>query len=255
MIRKKLKTTIEKNVLINSKRRCALCFGLNGDMAIKTGQIAHIDKNRNNDSENNLLFLCLLHHDMYDSVTSQSKNFTKSELEYYRDALYDYLVSLDLKNNDSINLYSKDIDHLSNTKKDNLDLYMERELKNCIRNFDLYLADLEHPGGRQTALSKIETYGSLFSHIIGMKEAFKNAENILERIDNEYNDLNDFHKKYNQEKVYLYENKRQPYVDKINRQLEYIKQLGESNEVIAFREFLKNAQQDFSVYFSYIKSK
>lgn len=250
-MRKKLKITVERNILINCKRRCALCFGLNGDVGIKTGQIAHIDKNKNNDSEDNLLFLCLFHHDIYDSITSQSKNFTRSELVHYRDALYDYLVSMDDRGNDGTNLYSRDISHSSNTEKDNLDLYIGRELKNCIRNFELDLASLEHPGGRQTVLSKIETYDSLFSHIIGMKEAFKNAENILERIDNEYNDLNVFYKRYNQEKVYLYENERQPYVDKINRQIEHIKQLGESNEVITFKEFLKNIQQNFSVYFSY----
>ena len=244
--------TVERNVLINCKRRCALCFGLNGDAGIKTGQIAHIDKNSNNDSEDNLLFLCLFHHDRYDSITSQSKNFTRSELLYYRDALYDYLVSIDGKGSDSTNLHSRDISHFSNTEKDNLDLYVERELEICIRNFELDLAGLEHPGGRQTVLSKIETYGSLFSHIIGMKETFKNAENILERIDNEYSNLNSFYKRYNQEKVFLYETERQPYVDEINWQLKNIKQLGESNEVIAFKEFLNNAQQNFSVYFSYV---
>lgn len=250
-MRKKLKTIVERNILINCKRRCALCFGLNGDVGIKTGQIAHIDKNKNNDSENNLLFLCLFHHDMYDSITSQSKNFTRSELVHYRNALYDYLVSIDGSDNDSTNLYSRDISNSSNTEKDNLDLYVARELKNCIRNLELDLASLEHPGGRQTVLSRIETYGSLFSHIRGMKESFKNAEAILERIDNEYSDLNVFYKRYNQEKVYLFENERQPYADKINRQIEHIKHLKESNEVITFKEFLKSVQQNFSVYFRY----
>ena len=93
MARKKINSTIEKNVLISSKRRCALCYGLDSDLSIKQGQIAHIDKNHNNNAEDNLLFLCLDHHDAYDTITSQSKGITKSELEHYRDKLYDFLIS------------------------------------------------------------------------------------------------------------------------------------------------------------------
>ncbi|MGF1619286.1 MAG: hypothetical protein ACFCUR_01585 [Rhodomicrobiaceae bacterium] len=52
------------------------------------GQIAHVDQDSSNNSEDNLVFLCLTHHDQYDSKTSQSKNFTKKELLHYRDELY-----------------------------------------------------------------------------------------------------------------------------------------------------------------------
>lgn len=75
-------------VLTKSKRRCALCYGLNNDTNEKTGQIAHLDKNRNNNNFNNLVWLCFDHHDKYDSSTSQSKNYTNEEVVIFRDKLY-----------------------------------------------------------------------------------------------------------------------------------------------------------------------
>ncbi|GFP77435.1 hypothetical protein [Clostridium fungisolvens] len=92
--RKKISTEIETEVLIKSKRRCCVCFGINGDDEEKSGQIAHLDKNRNNNSLDNLAFLCLQHHDKYDSTTSQSKNYTKNEIKSYRDKLYKYFYKL-----------------------------------------------------------------------------------------------------------------------------------------------------------------
>ncbi len=86
--RKKLSPDAENYVLTNSKRRCVLCYGLNGDLEEKRGQIAHLDKNCLNDAEENLAYLCFHHHDAYDSSTSQSKNYTKNEIKYYRNELY-----------------------------------------------------------------------------------------------------------------------------------------------------------------------
>jgi hypothetical protein len=76
-------------VLSLSRRRCALCYGLNRDTKIKSGQIAHIDRNNENNSQENLCFLCFEHHDEYDSKTSQRKNFSQEELKKYRSELYD----------------------------------------------------------------------------------------------------------------------------------------------------------------------
>src|SRR5713226_5726514 len=75
-------------VLTRSRRRCALCFGLSEDLLEKQGQIAHLDKDPSNSAEDNLAFLCLPHHDQYDSSTSQSKGFTKEEVKAYRARLY-----------------------------------------------------------------------------------------------------------------------------------------------------------------------
>lgn len=87
MSRKKLKIETQTQVLLNSRRRCALCFGLYRDFRIKQGQIAHLDKNSENDKIENLEFLCLEHHDQYDGRTSQSKGLTIDEVLIFRDEL------------------------------------------------------------------------------------------------------------------------------------------------------------------------
>ncbi|MBZ0148963.1 MAG: hypothetical protein K8F62_15675, partial [Pseudorhodoplanes sp.] len=69
-----------------------MCFGLNRDDQIKKGQIAHLDQNRDNNDLRNLVYLCLEHHDEYDSRTSQSKGLTRTEIERYRDELTDQLA-------------------------------------------------------------------------------------------------------------------------------------------------------------------
>lgn len=79
---------IEADVLIKSKRRCCLCYGINRDLDEKAGQIAHLDKDSSNNKFDNLAYMCLVHHDRYDSRTSQSKNYTIKEIKYYRDQLY-----------------------------------------------------------------------------------------------------------------------------------------------------------------------
>jgi hypothetical protein len=72
---------VEAEVLFSCKRRCAFCYTLDGDVSVKTnGQIAHIDKNNANNAPSNAAYLCLVHHDEYDSRRSQSKGLTKGEL-------------------------------------------------------------------------------------------------------------------------------------------------------------------------------
>lgn len=86
---KKLKVYDE--ILVLSRRRCAICFGLNNDKNIKRGQIAHLDRNRKNNRLDNLAFLCFDHHDEYDTITSQSKSLQINEVKTYRQELYQYL--------------------------------------------------------------------------------------------------------------------------------------------------------------------
>jgi hypothetical protein len=52
------------------------------------GQLAHLDHDRSNKTLENAVFLCLDHHDQYDSSTSQSKGITADELRAYREQLY-----------------------------------------------------------------------------------------------------------------------------------------------------------------------
>jgi hypothetical protein len=101
MPRKSIAQSTEREVLIRSKRRCAMCFGLSKDMAIKQGQIAHIDKDNANAALDNLVFLCFNHHDEYDSITRQSKGITAFELKYYRDELHSYIQDSSGTENDS----------------------------------------------------------------------------------------------------------------------------------------------------------
>jgi hypothetical protein len=90
MKRKRVSDSTQAEVLVKSRRRCCVCFGLSRDENVKPGQIAHLDQNPANGREENLAFLCFEHHDQYDSTTSQSKNLTRAEVERYREELYSY---------------------------------------------------------------------------------------------------------------------------------------------------------------------
>lgn len=91
----KRRPPISKNaqteLLTQSKRRCCLCFGLNADIEQKDGQIAHLDRNRSNNRLDNLAWLCLPHHDDYDSIRRQTKRLTAEEIKFYRAKLYEQL--------------------------------------------------------------------------------------------------------------------------------------------------------------------
>lgn len=87
-MRKKTPSHIEEELLVLSARRCCLCFGINNDYNVKPGQIAHLDRNPTNSDIENLAWLCLEHHDRYDSRTSQSKGYTTGEVKHYRETLY-----------------------------------------------------------------------------------------------------------------------------------------------------------------------
>ena len=86
--RKKVPPGNETAVLLKSARRCLLCFHLHGDLQEKHGQIAHLDGDRSNGAEDNLAFICLPHHSLFDSTTSQHKNYTVHELKALRRRLY-----------------------------------------------------------------------------------------------------------------------------------------------------------------------
>lgn len=77
-------------VLVRSRRRCALCFGLEHRTGVVKGQVAHVDHNPANNEVVNLVWLCLDHHDQYDSRTSQSKGLTIQEIRHYRADLYQF---------------------------------------------------------------------------------------------------------------------------------------------------------------------
>ena len=57
-------------------------------MGGKKGQIAHLDHDSSNADSDNLAFLCMEHHSLYDSSTSQHKNYTETEAKHARAMLY-----------------------------------------------------------------------------------------------------------------------------------------------------------------------
>ncbi len=79
-------------VLDRSRRRCALCFHFDNDRRQKEGQIAHLDRDPSNFAEDNLAFLCLPHHDDYDTKRRQTKNLTIPEAKTARDRLYAFIA-------------------------------------------------------------------------------------------------------------------------------------------------------------------
>jgi hypothetical protein len=89
MTRKKIARKTEIELMLSARRRCCICFGLNRDTNLKSGQIAHLDKNNSNNDIDNLAFLCFEHHDEYDSKTSQRKGLLIEEVKTYRQELYD----------------------------------------------------------------------------------------------------------------------------------------------------------------------
>ena len=84
-------TTTQTELLTQSRRRCCLCFGLKSDIEVKDGQIAHLDRNVSNNRLDNLAWLCLPHHDNYDSIRRQTKRLTPDEVKAYRAKLYEQL--------------------------------------------------------------------------------------------------------------------------------------------------------------------
>ena len=97
MSRKKISQKTETELLINCRRRCCICFGLDKDHRIKQGQLAHLDQNRDNNKIQNLAFLCLAHHDQYDSRSSQSKGLTKNEVVHFKEELENF-IKLNFRN-------------------------------------------------------------------------------------------------------------------------------------------------------------
>jgi len=73
---------------------------LEADAEVKEGQIAHLDHNPTNNSLENLVWLCLFHHDQYDSIHRQAKGITIIEVKKYRSQLYGRLAIRKLQDND-----------------------------------------------------------------------------------------------------------------------------------------------------------
>lgn len=89
--RPKIPVDTEIQLLTQCRRRCAICFGLSHDDGQKHGQIAHLDHDPKNNKIDNLAYLCLEHHDQYDTKRSQSKGLQLREVKHYRAELMTHL--------------------------------------------------------------------------------------------------------------------------------------------------------------------
>jgi uncharacterized membrane protein YgcG len=90
-VRKNISPETQAEILAESRRRCPICYALDRDLRRKSGQIAHLDQDRANNERENLVFLCLAHHDEFDSRTSQSKGLTVAEVRLYQSQLVEEL--------------------------------------------------------------------------------------------------------------------------------------------------------------------
>ncbi len=94
MNRKSWPDDVVTAVLTQSRRRCAFCFYFEGDAAQKDGQVAHIDRDPTNVALENAAWLCLPHHNRYDSTSHQAKGHTPGELRAAQEALYQNVALL-----------------------------------------------------------------------------------------------------------------------------------------------------------------
>jgi len=85
--------TVQADLLVKTRRRCCLCVYLDGSRDRKRVQIAHIDHDPSNAASDNLVPLCLDHHDEYDSTTRQSKGVMPHELRAYKYRLMDEVAA------------------------------------------------------------------------------------------------------------------------------------------------------------------
>ncbi len=86
--RRAISKDTETYVLVASRRRCCICYFLLGATTPRKGQIAHLNRDPGDATADNLVYLCLDHHDEFDSRTSQSKGLSVSEVRHYRGLLY-----------------------------------------------------------------------------------------------------------------------------------------------------------------------
>lgn len=91
--RKQPTDVVQAELLTKCRRRCCMCYSLDRDNRQKKGQVAHIDRDSSNSSIENLAYLCLDHHNDYDSKMSQSKNYTPHELLSYKAELENYIFT------------------------------------------------------------------------------------------------------------------------------------------------------------------
>ena len=122
--RRRPSVDVETTVLVASRRKCCLCYYWDDIRGRRKGQIAHVNRKSHDSRLGNLVFLCIDHHDEYDSRTSQSKSIKPAELRELRDRLYKELNSRPLLLESSADLSS--IEEVSPEKENDYSLVRKR---------------------------------------------------------------------------------------------------------------------------------
>ncbi len=86
--RKKIPDAVRDEVLKRCRRQCCMCFGLNRKSDVTDGQIAHLDRDPSNVEIENLVYLCLECHKIYDRQSNRAIGYKPGEIQHYRDQLY-----------------------------------------------------------------------------------------------------------------------------------------------------------------------
>ncbi len=83
-----------EDILLKSRRRCALCFHLSGDDQPKVGSIAHIGSASEEEADalDNLVFLCQTHHEQLD-MRKEREPISPEMVKAAREELYRALRS------------------------------------------------------------------------------------------------------------------------------------------------------------------
>ena len=89
--RKRTAKRTETSILISCRKRCCLCWSWDHDDSQKDGQIDHIDRDPSNASKDNLVYLCLKHHNQYVARQSQARDMTPDKVRRARDELLQHL--------------------------------------------------------------------------------------------------------------------------------------------------------------------
>ena len=101
-------------ILTKCNRVCALCWAFSRDGRAKhQGQLAHIERKSSKSQEEDLAWLCLSCHDLYDSRPSQSKRLQPKELKHYKERVEELVSGGTLPTFDSSNgaLVAVDVEH------------------------------------------------------------------------------------------------------------------------------------------------
>ena len=86
--RRAIPKDVEKDVLVASLRRCCRCYYIDGIKTERMGQLAHLGQDASLIAFDDLVWLCLEHHALYDTKSRQIKGFTHAEVRHHREELY-----------------------------------------------------------------------------------------------------------------------------------------------------------------------